>query len=63
MNGYEATIAIRQEELKSGKHVPIVAMTSYDRVGDRERCLSVGMDEYLTKGVTQKQLQEVVQWC
>lgn len=62
MNGYEATIAIRQEELKSGKHVPIVAMTSYDRVGDRERCLSVGMDEYLTKGVTQKQLQEVVQW-
>ena len=63
MNGYEATIAIRQDELKSGKHVPIVAMTSYDRVGDRERCLSVGMDEYLTKGVTQKQLQEVVQWC
>ncbi|MBX9723382.1 MAG: response regulator [Candidatus Obscuribacterales bacterium] len=63
MNGYEATIAIRQEELKTGKHVPIVAMTSYDRVGDRERCLSVGMDEYLTKGVTQKQLQEVVQWC
>ena len=63
MNGYEATIAIRQEELKSGKHVPIVAMTSYDRVGDRERCLSVGMDEYLTKGVTQKQLQEVVSWC
>lgn len=63
MNGYEATIAIRQEELKSGKHVPIVAMTSYDRVGDRERCLSVGMDEYLTKGVTQKQLLEVVQWC
>lgn len=63
MNGYEATIAIRQEELKSGKHVPIVAMTSYDRVGDRERCLSVGMDEYLTKGVTQKQLQEVVHWC
>lgn len=63
MNGYEATIAIRHDELKSGKHVPIVAMTSYDRVGDRERCLSVGMDEYLTKGVTQKQLQEVVQWC
>lgn len=63
MNGYEATIAIRQDELKTGKHVPIVAMTSYDRVGDRERCLSVGMDEYLTKGVTQKQLQEVVQWC
>lgn len=63
MNGYEATIAIRQQELKSGKHVPIVAMTSYDRVGDRERCLSVGMDEYLTKGVTAKVLQEVVQWC
>lgn len=63
MNGYEATQAIRLAELNSGKHTPIVAMTSYDRVGDRERCLSVGMDEYLTKGVTQKRLQEVVQWC
>ncbi len=63
MNGYEATQAIRNAELTTGRHTPIVAMTSYDRVGDRERCLSVGMDEYLTKGVTQKRLQEVVQWC
>lgn len=63
MNGYEATQAIRAAELSTGRHTPIVAMTSYDRVGDRERCLSVGMDEYLTKGVTQKRLQEVVQWC
>ncbi len=63
MNGYEATMSIRQGEMKTGKHVPIIAMTSYDREGDRERCLSVGMDEYLTKGATQKQLLEVVQWC
>ena len=63
MNGYEATMLIRQEEIKSGRHIPIVAMTSYDRSGDRERCLSVGMDEYLTKGATPDQLANVVQWC
>jgi CheY-like chemotaxis protein len=63
MNGYEATLSIRKRELKTGKHVPIVAMTSYDRVGDRERCLAIGMDEYLTKGTSSEQLQEVVEWC
>jgi two-component system sensor histidine kinase/response regulator len=49
MDGLEATIAIRQREKKSGKHVPIIAMTAHAMVGDRELCLKAGMDGYVTK--------------
>jgi signal transduction histidine kinase/DNA-binding response OmpR family regulator len=49
MDGLEATIAIRQREKMSGKHVPIIAMTAHAMVGDRELCLKAGMDGYVTK--------------
>lgn len=63
MDGFEATRLIRQAELETGRHVPIIALTSYDRPDDRERCLSAGMDEYLSKGASPNLLQEVVEWC
>jgi signal transduction histidine kinase/DNA-binding response OmpR family regulator len=49
MDGLEATIAIRQREKLSGKHIPIIAMTAHAMVGDRELCLKAGMDGYVTK--------------
>jgi signal transduction histidine kinase/DNA-binding response OmpR family regulator len=49
MDGLEATVAIRQREQKSGKHIPIIAMTAHAMVGDRELCLKAGMDGYITK--------------
>ena len=49
MDGLEATVAIRQREKKSGKHIPIIAMTAHAMVGDRELCLKAGMDAYVTK--------------
>jgi CheY-like chemotaxis protein len=49
MDGLEATIAIRQREKTSGKHIPIIAMTAHAMVGDRELCLKAGMDGYVTK--------------
>jgi signal transduction histidine kinase/DNA-binding response OmpR family regulator len=49
MNGLQATALIRQKELKTGKHVPIVAMTAHAMAGDKERCLAAGMDGYITK--------------
>jgi signal transduction histidine kinase/DNA-binding response OmpR family regulator len=49
MDGLEATIAIRQREKVSGKHIPIIAMTAHAMVGDRELCLKAGMDGYVTK--------------
>jgi CheY-like chemotaxis protein len=63
MDGFKATKLIRRAELESGRHVPIIALTSYDREDDRERCLSAGMDEYLSKGASPNLLQEVVEWC
>ncbi len=51
MNGLDATRAIRAAEARSGRHIPIVAMTAHAMPGDRERCLAAGMDEYLTKPV------------
>jgi CheY-like chemotaxis protein/HPt (histidine-containing phosphotransfer) domain-containing protein len=60
MNGFEATEQIRKNEISTGEHLPIVAMTSYDRAGDREKCLASGMDDYLYKGVTRARLQEII---
>lgn len=51
MGGFEATQKIREIEKSSGtgKHIPIVALTAHAMIGDREKCLSAGMDEYVTK--------------
>ena len=47
MNGLEATRKIR--ELESGTCVPIIALTAKVMLGDRERCLAAGMDDFLAK--------------
>jgi CheY-like chemotaxis protein len=60
MDGYAATAAIRRWEETAGVHVPIVAMTASALVGDRERCLAVGMDDYLSKPVTLSDLERVL---
>jgi CheY-like chemotaxis protein len=61
LDGYQATAAIRAEESRRGRHVPIIAMTAHAMQGDRERCLNAGMDGYLPKPIRRQQLLEILQ--
>ncbi len=58
LDGVEATKRIREKEYTGGgRHIPIIAMTAHAISGDRERFLSLGMDEYVAKPV---QLNELI---
>ncbi|MFZ6673140.1 response regulator [Undibacterium sp. Xuan67W] len=51
MSGVDATLAIRESELHTGDHLPIIAMTANAMQGDRDLCISSGMDAYLSKPI------------
>ncbi|MTV56328.1 EAL domain-containing protein, partial [Pseudoduganella buxea] len=57
MDGYEATAHIRALEQDLGRHTPIVAMTANTQLGDAEKCLKAGMDDYLAKPITLVELR------
>ncbi|MGC2000562.1 MAG: response regulator [Candidatus Acidiferrales bacterium] len=61
MDGFEATGAIREGEKTSGRHIPIVAMTANALKGDQERCLSAGMDAYVSKPIRTNELYATLQ--
>lgn len=58
MNGYTAAQMIRNELKLS---VPIVAMTAHALAGEREKCLSYGMNEYVAKPIKEKELYKIIE--
>jgi two-component system sensor histidine kinase/response regulator len=62
MGGLEATALLRKREKEKGViHLPVIALTAYAMKGDQERCLTAGMDGYLTKPIRPQQLDEVLE--
>jgi PAS domain S-box-containing protein len=61
MNGYEATMEIRNPESMVRNHcIPIIAMTANAMEGDRKKCLEAGMDDYVAKPIMPKTLLEAL---
>ena len=60
IDGFEATRRIRDMENEFGGHIPIIAMTAHAMKDDREKCLTVGMDAYVSKPVNITELFEVI---
>lgn len=59
LNGLEATRQIREFEVRSSTaRIPIIGMTAMALSGDRERCLDVGMDDYISKPFNPLELEQ-----
>jgi CheY-like chemotaxis protein len=51
LDGFEVVRRIREHERGTGRHLPIIALTARSSARDRERCLAVGMDDFLSKPI------------
>lgn len=60
MDGYEVTRQIRALEGEA-KHTPIIAVTANALVGDREKCLEAGMDDYISKPIKGSDLEMMLE--
>jgi len=61
IDGYEATLLIREHEVIGGAlRLPILGVTAQALVGDRQKCLAAGMDDYISKPFTPLQLKHLI---
>ena len=61
MDGFEATQEIRMWENDKDRHVVIIAMTANALIDDRQRCLQVGMDDYISKPIHPHELKDTLE--
>jgi CheY-like chemotaxis protein len=73
LNGFETAVLVRQQEAQQAQspelpatsapptRVPIIALTTVSEPGTRDKCLSAGMDDHLTKPVNTQALYNMVQ--
>lgn len=64
MDGYDATRAVREGKAgEENKHLPIIAMTANAMQGDRQKCTSAGMDDYIAKPINLSVLKStLIKW-
>ena len=60
MDGWTATGLIKDDS--NLRHIPIIALTAHAMVGDRERALQAGCDDYLSKPINLKELATKLQY-
>jgi signal transduction histidine kinase/ActR/RegA family two-component response regulator len=64
MDGMQASRAIREKEMGTQRHIPIIALTAHAMSGDRERFLAAGMDGYASKPIHPEELtREMARIC
>ena len=61
MDGFEATEVIRERERKTGKHIPIIALTANAFAEDKKKCLETGMDAFSTKPIKLQELFGIIE--
>jgi CheY-like chemotaxis protein len=61
MDGLEATSIIREIEKGTGKHTPIIGITAYSVIADRDKCMKAGMDDYLQKPFIKEEFYKMIE--
>jgi len=59
-DGYELTGVLREIQQREGNRIPIIAITANALVGEQEKCIAAGMDDYLSKPVELNKLKLVL---
>ena len=60
MNGIDATKLIRKYEHAMGRRTPILAISSFDRPQDRQRCIRAGLDGLMEKGLRADEIMSII---
>jgi osomolarity two-component system sensor histidine kinase NIK1 len=64
MGGFEATGNIRQyEKMNVLPRTPIIALTAHAMLGDRDKCIKAGMDDYLSKPLDAGRMMQTILKC